>query len=1533
MLDNTVVPLSTAAEVSSHDDSIAKIYSFIIIIRKDKNTNKNFIHNLLIAISVIFALIASVYAFVLDVNVQSMLARSAAGLLSEMFDTEVRIKTFYIKPDLRIHAEELQMNDKKNDTMFYVGRIDGKVSLRELKKEPKIKNINIENLLVNIVRYENEKKSNVAEIFSSDKKEGKEKFNSLICVDELNLNNGRVVVWNQNKIHKRPVMMDYYHIDVDSIYLTLKDISFNGDTITGYMNKLVASEKSGFTIDEFASKSKFIVSSRTIDFKNLIVKTHSTSLDLNLKFLYNQYSCYKKFVDSIMIIANIRPSQLTLSDLEYFSPVMGRMTDTLQIQGLIVGTVSDFEANNFSFSFKDSTEFKGNIRMKGLPKFHDTHISGNVEKMNFTYQDISEFAIPTPNNKIPLPKATEVLKSATLDGEFYGFHNNFNTNFNLHTNIGNLNFNGAINNDLNIVPYPYYFIKAHVNNFDIHEILNLEDEVIASMFVDISGEGITKKDADLQAALNVERLYVFGNEFENIHVDANYENQHLMATTNIVSDIIEFDLDAMLDVSEKTPRFNVELDLANADLYSLNLYRKDETMLLSTKLYAQLAGFDIDKLYGDIYLNNTSLRDSRGDYLMDTLNISLMKNLHDSKDVKVNCDFFDMEMNGIVNFRYFGNTFKNYVLNYFHINKWADKNIRLKDNPQEFYVNLNFKNTETLSKLLMPNLTVSDNTSLTATFTSNNYQLYSTLESDKVMYNGIVFNDIYVKNKTVRDKTTLAVNLKELMFKEANSKNTLAMGLDNVSLNFDAHNDSLLVDLSWDDDIKEDKNKGKLNATFLPEGINAGKLYLSSSDVIINDTAWTISKDCYLNFENNRMSFNDFRIESKNQYVDIEGHFPAKSDDTLSLNFNKLNISNFDMLTSSYGIDVDGIISGDLQIAGIKEKLSIMSNLDVDDIGINEHMIGRASIDAGWNPADTSIYVDTEIIREMNNDTLLMLVGNYHTMRKDNNLDFYLKLNNMDISLVNVFAKNILSRVEGSVSGDFIIDGSLKKPIFIGEAELNNGACKIDYLNTYYRVNPSGVESRYKPYIHLTENRIDLKDIVLVDTSNNYAVAEGVITHNYLRDFSFNIDATLENFMAMNMPPEDNASFYGTAVASGDLKINGPLDDIVMNINALTMPGTVIDIGLVSTSSLNDKFIVFVQKENDQDTIKTIIPDNKKDKKFTLNLDADITPDASLNIVLPSNMGNINATGSGNIRLGYNTLSGLSLYGDYGIDDGTFVFNFQNLVRRDFDIMQGGTITWTGKANDADINVVGSYRTKSSISSLGLEIDSTSLVNNINVDCILRLQEKLNNPAITFGLSLPNATDDVVNTVFSVIDTTNQAVMSQQIISLLVLGSFSYSNASLYSIGATNYYNLLTSSISSWLSQISKDLDIGVKYTPEGNLTAEEFEVALSTQLFDDRLMIEGNLGMYTDSQNQLNGASNFVGDVDLTFKITNRLSLKMYNHSNLNSNYYTYSYEAYSAYTQGLGFSYSQSFDNIKELFVRNKKNKKTGRTADSVK
>ncbi len=1451
-----------------------------------------------------------------------MLARTVAGVLSDKYETEVKIRTFYVKPNFTVYAEEVQMNDKKHLPMFYVGKLKARFSIRDIAKELRVRSLDVEDMLVNLVKYEGDDMMNVAEMFSSKdkKKKNKENFKT-VYLDELNLSEGHVVVWNQNRDKPEKVSMDYSHLDIDSINLFARSLSFDGNAVKGYIDMLSGMDKCGFDIDKFSSKSLFTVSSQGFDFKNLNLVSHATSLDIDLQFLYRDYRSYRKFVDSVMIVANIRPSQLTLSDLKYFSPVMGKMTDTLQINGLVTGFVRDFTANNFNFAFKDSTNFKGTIKMKGLPNFFETHIVGNVERMNFTYQDIAEFAIPTPTRKIPLPENMSALKQAMLSGEFYGFHNNFNTTFNLHTNLGNIYLNGALNNDINIVSIPYYFLKIHANNLNVNDIVGIDKDLVLTMSSSLHGEGLKKQDANLELTFDIDKMKYGNNEFKDFSIMGVLENQRFLASTDINSRQLKLDFNGLMDISGEVPAFDLDVNVKDADLYKLELLDNDKKSMLSTNVKANVRGTKLDELYGTVSLENTSFVDSRGTYQMDSLNLVLTENYFDSKDISVNCDFFDVDLKGIINFNGIVNSFKNYVMNNFHVKKWSKKGVRLEDDLQDFYVNMTLKNTETLSRLLMPQLNISDNTRITATYTSNNYQLHSTIESDVVKFNNLIFNNLYLKNKTDLNKTTANVRLKEFVIKEETESNPVRLSMENLDFLIDAHNDSLLMNMAWDDDIQEDRNKGVVKASYVFNDVGS-RLNISASDVIVNDSIWSLSPNCHLDFIKNKIFINEFGIYSGNQSVSVNGYFPKTNRDTLYLNFNKLDVSNFDLLTSSIGIDFDGIVDGELRLSGLSDKFTLFSNLDINDIGINDHVIGHAFVDANWNASDTSIFIDTEIIRHDSDEKVLTLMGRYYTSRNDN-LDFDINLNKIDISLVNTFTEGVLSRVSGKLDGNLALTGSLKKPVIIGDAELNDAACNIDYLNTYYEVNKSGYGDASNRFIKFSENRIDFQDIVLIDTLDNVAVAKGVVTHDYLKNFTFDVDAVLDNFLAMNMLDDDHSSFFGTVIASGDLEIDGPLDDIVMNINASTMPNTTLDIRLISTSSINDNFIVFVKEKVETDTV-VLVTEEKKNKKFTLNLNAEITPDARANIHLPSNMGNITANGSGNIRLGL-ALGQLSLYGDYVIDDGAFNFNLQNLVRRNFDIRQGGTITWTGKANDADINVIGSYRTRSSISSLGVEIDSTSVVNNVNVDCILRLDEKLTNPTITFGLSLPNATDDIRNTVFSIIDTTNQAVMSQQIISLLVLGSFSYSNSSLYSIGASNYYNVLTNSLSSLLSQISKDFDVGIRYTPEDNLTAEELEVALSTQLFDDRLTIEGNLGMYTGTRSDVAvGANNIVGDVDISFKLTNRLSLKAYNHSNLNSNYYSYTYESYSDYTQGIGISYSQSFDNIREIFARKNRNKK---------
>jgi hypothetical protein len=189
---------------------------------------------------------------------------------------------------------------------------------------------------------------------------------------------------------------------------------------------------------------------------------------------------------------------------------------------------------------------------------------------------------------------------------------------------------------------------------------------------------------------------------------------------------------------------------------------------------------------------------------------------------------------------------------------------------------------------------------------------------------------------------------------------------------------------------------------------------------------------------------------------------------------------------------------------------------------------------------------------------------------------------------------------------------------------------------------------------------------------------------------------------------------------------------------------------------------------------------------------------------------------------------------------------------------------------------------------------------------------------------MPDLDPDLQRLVFSELDTTNTAIMNQQMISLLVLGTFSFNSAANVSL-QSSYYNVIANQLSSMLSQISDNVDIGLNYKPGDDLSQNEFEVALSTQLFNDRLTIDGNFGMTYDRTEQ--STSNIVGDIDVKYKLTpdGQWILKVFNHSNVNSWYNYNNYDQVSPYTQGIGIAFVRNFNHISELFKSRKKRTET--------
>ncbi len=142
----------------------------------------------------------------------------------------------------------------------------------------------------------------------------------------------------------------------------------------------------------------------------------------------------------------------------------------------------------------------------------------------------------------------------------------------------------------------------------------------------------------------------------------------------------------------------------------------------------------------------------------------------------------------------------------------------------------------------------------------------------------------------------------------------------------------------------------------------------------------------------------------------------------------------------------------------------------------------------------------------------------------------------------------------------------------------------------------------------------------------------------------------------------------------------------------------------------------------------------------------------------------------------------------------------------------------------------------------------------IPVECVIRLSGQLSNPSISFGLNLPNVDQTVKSDVYSKIDTSNALEMTQQIFSILVLNQFkSYKGSSVGSVDvSTTSMSIIMSQFTSLLSKLSKDVDIGVNYRPTSSVAGKEIDVAVSTQLLNDRLLIDGLFGVNSMSPTRL---------------------------------------------------------------------------------
>ena len=1472
----------------------------------------------------VIAIIVTLFVGIQDPIIQKFAVRFAGGFLSEKTGADIKVGRLVVTPDFQVYIDGVDVKDLRSNDLAKIERLRVKIYITDLL-EGKIHlgRVMLRNTDFNMIQYEGEEAYNFQffiDFFSSgEEKEEKESKPLNLQVDNINISNLNFLMWNQNTDKPEKTeqgAIDYAHLDLDSIYLAVKDLQILGDSIHTVIEMLKAKEMCGFEIKMLQSDVIFAQSG--VRLTDLQLETNNSLIHADLNMLYNNFGAFQNFVDSVNFDATIYPTDIMLSDIGAFSPVLYQMPNRILFQGYFSGPIEHFIVKDINAQIGKSTSFQGDLSMHPLDFENGMH-KLNIKKMRFTYDDIVNFYIPGSSGTVPLPESLKTLSSGTLRLNYKGSYNNFKSDIHLLSNVGNLDVNVSRNKKANGDNIFSGDIKA--DQVDAGAIANIS-KIIGKL--DLNAEFTAKfpHNGDLELGLNgnAYRTQLLGNNIDEIILNGDLKENRFSGQLTVEDKDLALDFDGLVDFQDKkNPKLDFTAAIPHADLCALNLIKSDSICEISTNIVANITGFDIDELEGELHLDSSVYRDSRGTLRMNYFDATVINDNLMDRRINITNDYFDFEMAGKINFAKLLMSLNEYGDAFVHFPAFDERleefrQYKLKHEvEQDFVVSLTLKDTRPITKLFIPALKVAKNTSVNGTFTSRTNQLNLTARSKTIKFGDLSINDFEFKNANMRNMAFTSVSVSELVWTNITKTDTVAYGVDNLLLAARMAEDTITARIGWDDMTEEDHNKSLIEASLHPRGSGA-YIAIKKSDITINDSLWVVSPNNFIDINQGHVNISNLMFSHNAQSIRINGYVPLLEGDTIGLQLSKFDISNFDILFERLGFDINGFISGDASISSLKSTPMVLADLNIEKLGMNDDLIGDAVINSSWDNPNKAINLNVSIIDQLRQT--LNIDGSYYTARKQDNLDFNIKLDSLRIGILGPFLAGAVTRMKGFAQGDVSVTGSLKRPVIEGQVHVIDGGCKVGYLNTYYT---------FEPTIHIDSKEIALKDLVLVDTLGNKAMVDGKITHDHLKDFKLDLKLYPRQFLAMATTAKDNDTFYGTAVADGFVNVKGPFNDILLAIKARTQKGTKVTIPIGHSTKVKDNdFIVFVQPPavvEDDEEILPVEENRKKKSNLTLNLDIDVTDEASLSIRLPG-IGNLDATGNGNVKMATSNNTPFSLIGEYVISNGRFQLNFKELITKNFDLKKGGTIVFSGEPTDGRINATGAYSVKASLASLGVEVDSTTATStSINVECLIRLKGALLNPTITFGMKLPNASEDITQTVFSVIDTTNQAVMTEQALSLLVLGTFAYAGNSANN-NPTNYLDALTSSIlfSGMNLNIADNFNVGLRYhSGAAAASYDEYQIALRTALFDNRLTLETNFGMITNSEN----ASNLVGEFDIYYKLTKdgRLQAHFYNHSNYNTNYSSFSFDRLAPYTQGLGLSYSRSFNRISDLWRKKTK------------
>tara|TARA_B100000575_G_scaffold294535_1_gene311232 strand:+ start:2741 stop:6286 length:3546 start_codon:yes stop_codon:yes gene_type:complete len=655
-----------------------------------------------------------------------------------------------------------------------------------------------------------------------------------------------------------------------------------------------------------------------------------------------------------------------------------------------------------------------------------------------------------------------------------------------------------------------------------------------------------------------------------------------------------------------------------------------------------------------------------------------------------------------------------------------------------------------------------------------------------------------------------------------------------------------------------------------------------------------------------KISLNDGLIKLNSLFGDnliINANYKDNNDLSFNIQISELIIPNFFEINKN---PISGKISSNVSINRNTENRTFELNTNVSDLLIKDYDLGELKMNIFGNTDYNSYALKLDLSKKELN--LIKGEGSIIATNEKPNFDIDLIIDDLDISFIEKVGINTMSNISSLVSGEINLWGSSDNIQHNGILYLKDSKFTIPYLNIEYFLSNNSQIDLYNQNFELSNLKL------FTDSNENLTSVAGKIKHNNFKNWNLDLDFKSDKLFILNKEYDSAETFYGKAYMGGEISIEGPTNQVSININGVTKNGTNITIPQSQGYSIDDfSFITFIDSNKYFDNIKESqdMP-NQLTKSLDLNMNLQINNSAEVEITIDQETGSyISGKGNGDLLMEIDSDGKFNIYGDFIASEG--IYNFRNLalIDKKFELKKGGTIIWDGEPLGAQMNIQATYEVPGGANP-ALLLDNPNFNKKIPTDVEIKLTGDLTMPdSPDFEIFFPNTSSTVTSEINYKLN--DPEVRQLQAISLLTQGMF-IDEVSVSIQGVTNnIYEKVSEVFSDILGGSKGPLEVGLNYLQgdKSNIldikTEDRFGVTLSTRI-SDKILFNGKIGVPIGGIEE----TLIIGDVQIDFILNEDGSLraKVFN----KENEFRYIGDEL-GYTQGIGLSYQVDFQTFRSL------------------